>query len=156
MCAELSTRLRCISMNPGISFVFRLMSSYFWAPVIIRMTNLMTTMINVHSPHRVCDGDLLRMLQFNVTNNIKIRILKSLLLWFYFTNQKWYYFLLLWVHTALASPSHLRASTMSPSIGWWWCQLCTVTLLDCKHLEHWRKSYLSRSFLSLTEHVVPS
>ena len=92
VCAELSTLLGCISMNPGISFVFRLMSSYFWAPVIIRMTNLITTMTNVHSHHRVCGGDLLRLLQFNVTNNIKIRIVKSLLLWFYFANQKWYYF----------------------------------------------------------------
>ena len=45
-------------------------------------------MTNVHSHHRVCGGDLLRMLQFNVTNNIKIRIVKSLLLWFYFANQK--------------------------------------------------------------------
>lgn len=70
VCAELSTLLGCISVSPGISFVFRLMSSYFWAPVIIRMTNLITTMVNVHSPHRVCGGDLLRMLQITLKSEL--------------------------------------------------------------------------------------
>lgn len=143
-------------MNPGISSLLRLISSYFWAPIIIKLTNLMNTMASVViPPSRVCDRACWGQGGSDFTDVLQI-ILKSEYFASCLGHMPWVKNDIFLTPLGPHGPSVIQPYLWAPAILPCWLlpdhgvaclPLCLDTQLDCKPHEQWKGVLLTYEFL---------